>query len=138
MLFVKQGISPLTEHEDVVVPAKIRIHSAVAALAGGSATVSDIGIIAAASNLCTALVHRGKGEDWRPEIRASADAIEAIQLRLARWGKVQALAAEVEAISIMAQVHDLQLDASTVIDAEQASIIAQRGVRVLGQPPANP
>ena len=127
MQFVLQGLSPLASQEDANIVLRMRNTEAHGAILNGTATANDLDVLIAMSNMATALA-RKHGTDWREEIRASTDAIEAIQKRYYRWKKIQATSAELEAITLMARIHEAQLDASTVIDIEKALDIAKRGV----------
>lgn len=131
MGFVKEGVAKLSSKTDIDAIIRIRANDAAAALEAGTATPLHIGILADVSNKATALKRIGKGQDWAEEIRAGTDAIEAIQIRHQRWGKVQSTQAEKEAISLLIRIHEAQLDDSTVIDMEKAISIAKKGVASL-------
>lgn len=128
MSFVKTGLSPVTAHTDADVVVRARNHSAATAVYNGTATTDDLDALINVSNFTMAFKRMGKGQDWAAEIRAGADALEAIQLRWKRWGKVQATAPEKEAISLLVRINDAQLDNSLVVDVEKALAISKRGV----------
>lgn len=131
MQFVLTGMAPITTQTDANIVLRVRNNAALRALTDGTATTDDIDILISISNMGTALKRLGKGEDWAHEIRAGTDALEAVQLRWKRWGKVQVTSTELEAITLMVDIHEAQLDASTVIDLEKALDITKRGVASL-------
>lgn len=126
MTFVTKGISRLVENTEDDLKIRIRSKLGFQKISDGNGTMKDLDSLVAAANMTTAL-SRTHGSDWKVEIRAGVDAIEAIQLRLAKWGKVQATPAELTAIKLLRDIHDAQLDAATVIDLEKALVIAQKG-----------
>jgi hypothetical protein len=131
MQFVLTGMAPITTQTDANIVLRVRNNAALRALTDGSATAADIDVLISVSNMGTALKRLGKGQDWAEELRAGTDALEAVQLRWKRWGKVQATPSELTAITLMVDIHEAQLDASRVIDIEKALDIAQRGVASL-------
>lgn len=131
MGFVKAGLSPVVAHTDADVVVRVHNHAAADAVYNDTATSEDLNALANVSNFSMAFARVGKGVDWASEIRAAADAIEAMQTRRKRWGKVQATAPEKEAISLLVRINDAQLDDSLVVDVEKALVIAKRGVASL-------
>lgn len=125
--WVKSGFKPLVSVGDENVKLRLRNHMAYDAILHGEANTADLNTLIAVSNMATAL-SRKHGADWKEEIRAAADAIEAMQIRYARWRKVQATPAELDAIGLMLRIHDAQLDASRINDIEQAVALAKRKV----------
>lgn len=128
--YVLSGVQMLTDKDEENVMVRLKNLTALDGLARGEATVHDLNILAGASNMAMAL-SRKYGGDWKEELLAAANAIEAIQNRRLKWGKVQATRPEVEAIALLMEIHHQQLDASCVIDIEKAVLVAQRGVAKL-------
>lgn len=125
--WVKSGFKPLVSVADENVKLRLRNRMALDAVMHGEATATDLNTLIAVSNMATAL-SRKHGADWKEEIRAAADAIEAMQVRYAKWQKVQATKAELEVVELMFRIHDAQLDASRINDLEQAIALAKRKV----------
>lgn len=118
--YVMAGIKKIPELGIVGTELKIKNASALKALSEGTASPHDLNIIANMSNMSTALARDGKGIDWRDEIRAAADAIERIQHRSMKWGKIQATPSEVEAILLLRDIHIAQIDDACVVDIEKS------------------
>lgn len=128
MSLVKVNVSKVTSHGDADKIMRGTNRAALDALARGMGEARDIDILIDASNMTTSLKHTAKdmGKDWSAEIRAGTDAIEAIQLRFARWHKVQTTPAEVDAISMMLDIHDAQLDSASMAHMVKAAQITKR------------
>lgn len=131
MAFVKEGLAPVTSHHDANTTLRVRNNSSLRLLTEGKATVNDVDALISVSNTANALKRLGKGKDWTQEILAGTNALEAVQARYYRWHKVQVTQSEIEAITLMVDIHEAQLDASTVIDIEKALAISKRGVAAL-------
>ena len=129
MAWIQSGFQPMVAVGDQNVTLRLRNHIAFNAVLTGTATVADLNILIAVSNMATALA-RKHGVDWREEIRAAADAIEAMQNRYIKWGKVQTTPTEIDAVALLLEIHDAQLDASRVVDLDQALKIARRALAV--------
>lgn len=127
MQWIKQGFAPLTNQVDADRALRLRNHLAFDGILHGDADAQDLDTLIAMSNMATALA-RQHGADWRAEIRAAADAIEAMQIRYTRWHKVQATASELEAVRLLLRIHDAQLDATNVRDLELALERRNKGV----------
>lgn len=129
MAHVKTSLTPVSACSEENVVMRLATHTALESVIRGDATSQDIDKLIACSNMSTALARGGKGLDWRQEIRAGADAIEAIQKRYYRWKKVQATDAELDAIRMLVAIHNAQLDDSLVQDLDRAVIRARNKVK---------
>jgi hypothetical protein len=124
--WVLEGFKPITGYSAINVNTRIHNHEALRSVADGSATPYHLDVLINMSNMAMAL-SRVYGVDWKEELVAGANAIEAVQKRLYKWGKVQATPTELEAITFLTHIHDVQLDASRVKDIEAAHAIAKHG-----------
>ena len=128
MAWLKQGMQKVTALSDADATMRLQYEMSLDAVITNTATTRDLNILVSTANMTTALA-RKHGADWREEIRAGVDAIEAMQHRLSRWKKVQATAPELEAIKLLMRIHNAQLDAARVADIEAALVIAERGAQ---------
>lgn len=126
MSWIKQGHEPLTADTDNHMRIVTRIHGSVVALQGGTADAHDLNALISASNMATGYKNIDLGRDYEQEIRTGAHAVAAVRERLVKWKKVQATATEVKAISLLVQICQAQLEASTRADFEKASAIVAR------------
>lgn len=132
--FVLSGVAPAADLE-ITPTIRVRNNSALASLRDGTATRHDVDALIDCSNMTTALVRVSKGArggDWRAEIRAGTDAIESIRNRAYKWGKVQATPTELAALELLVDIHDAQLDAISVVEAETAVKVAKRMIARAG------
>ena len=114
--FVLQGVSTLTSHDGPNTTLRIRNHSALESVIRGNATGDDVNTLIAAANMATALARLGKGLDWRAEIIAGGDAVAALRDRPRKI----CTGPEIQAIRLLLEIHDAQLDASAIVDVEAA------------------
>lgn len=122
MTWVQAGLKPFT---DIAIGVDIRIknHAAMDALRRGDATKADIDILIGAFNMTEAytIVNPAYGADWADEIRAGQDAL----LEVARRGvknhnRFILKAKELVAMNLVMEIHDAQLDKTTVREMELA------------------
>jgi hypothetical protein len=126
MGWVKQGHEPLTADADNHMRIVTRIHGAVVALQAGTADVHDLNTLINVSNIATGYKNIDLGRDYEQEIRIGAHAVAAVRERLVKWHKVQATPAEREAISLLVDICDAQIDVSTRADFEKARAVVKR------------
>jgi len=126
--YVLESISPVVRNQHEDLKLRLRNHTSLTALEEGAAVFDDLDVLVVMSNMTTALAHR-PGEPCRLDIRAGADAVESVQKRWLKWGKVQATTQELEAIQMMLRIHDAQLESVSVKGLENAiKIVEKQGV----------
>lgn len=116
LAYVLESISPMTSTgmDDVVLRTRSRL--AYVALTKGTATASDMRDLAALSNMAQALKKQGKGTDWADELYEGACAVEAVIKRknAGTSARYVGWAQEYAAIALLMDIHDAQLDSTTV------------------------
>jgi hypothetical protein len=122
MTWVQAGLKPFT---DISYGVNIRIknHDAMDALRRGDATKADIDVLVGAFNMTEAytMVNPEYGADWAEEIRAGQDALVAVARRgLQNHNRFILKAQELVAMNLVMEIHDAQLDKTTVRDMELA------------------
>jgi hypothetical protein len=121
MTWIKEGMKPMTSHNDAVLALRIKNHSALTAVVQGKATRDDLDILIAAVNITEALALRGIGSDWHDEIRAAQDAVLTMTRRgLANGDKFLFTGPEMQAVNLAMEIHDAQIDQASVSDLERA------------------
>jgi hypothetical protein len=129
MTYVAGGFKKLTEvRQDVIL--RTRNYLALSAVESGTGKPSDVNLLVGVSNMATA-ISRQYGQEYRAEIRRGADAVESIRNRAVRWGKVQATPTELEAIKLLFEIHDAQLNEVTIAELHDALKLMGRKVMVL-------
>lgn len=119
--WVLAGLKPFN---DVVVSKNVRIrnHVAMDTLRKGDATRDDIDILIGAFNMTEAYARLRPelGADWQKEIEAGQDALHNVGVRGATSGRFILKAQELVAMNLVMEIHDAQLDQTTVRDMELA------------------
>ena len=118
--YVLEGITPVSQHDSYLVDLKIRNHGAMTALTRGLATRQDIDVLIPAVNIVEALYRMGFGRDYFPEVRAGLDALFEVGVRGAESGRFVLKASEMDALNVVMELHDAQLEVITVKDMDKA------------------
>jgi hypothetical protein len=121
MTWVQAGLKPMTAIS-ATVDIRIKNHAAMDTLRRGVATRDDIDILIGMFNMTEAFTRLRPefGRDWAEEIRAGQDALYAVAQRGAAAGRFVLKGTELQAMNLVMELHDAQLDASTVKETEQA------------------
>lgn len=119
--WVINGFKPVSATGSAVLDLKIKNHSALEALRTGQAKRYDIDSIISALNVSEALSRLGIGEDYAKEIKDSQDALLALSRRgINREDRFVAKASELTAINYGMELHDAQLEITTIAELEKA------------------
>jgi len=128
--WVLAGLKPFTS---VSLSSDLRIknHDAMDTLRRGDATVETIDVLIGAFNMCEAYVmlRPELGQDWRTEIGAGLDALHAVGKRGVESGRFILKADELVAMNLVMEIHDVQLENTTVRDMELAMDIVSAEYR---------
>jgi hypothetical protein len=128
--WVLAGMKPFTS---VALSADLRIknHDAMDLLRRGDATVATIDVLIGAFNMCEAytMLRPELGQDWKEEIKAGLDALHAVGKRGVESGRFILKAEELNAMNLVMEIHDTQLQNTTVRDMEKAMDIVSAEYR---------
>ena len=107
---------------------RIRNHDAMDKLRRGVATKEDIDTLIGAFNMCEGYrrLRDELGADWSEEIRAGQDALLAVARRGLEANHFILKAEELVAMNLVMEIHDAQLDQTTVRDMELAMDIIDK------------
>ena len=122
MTWVQAGLKTFASLP-VGVDIRIKNHAAMDALRRGDATKDDIDILIGAFNMTEAYttINPEYGADWADEIRAGQDALLAVGRRgVKSHNRFILKAQELVAMNLVMEIHDAQLDKTTVRDMELA------------------
>jgi hypothetical protein len=88
-------------------------------------------VLIGAANMCEGYMRLRDefGRDWSAEIRAGQDALLAVARRGLDSNRFVCKAPELVAINLVLEIHDAQLDQSTVQDMEKALEIVEKDQR---------
>jgi hypothetical protein len=127
LAFVLEGVKPL-EH-DRRTTLRIINHAALAALVRGEGSHDDWQQVCSAINMAIAFAEMGLGTDYIPEIRQAMRAHAECGSRLHRHGKFGYSGTELQAVNLVMDVHDAQLEEAAVQQIETAGRIVKESIR---------
>lgn len=127
MTWVMSSIKPFKEIS-AGTDLRIKNHDAMDKLRRGVADKTDMDVLIGAANMCEGYMRLRDefGKDWSTEIRAGQDALLAVARRGLDSNKFICKAPELVAINLILEIHDAQLDQSTVQDMERALEIVEK------------
>jgi hypothetical protein len=125
--WVLAGLKPFNT-VSVGTDLRIKNHAAMDTLRRGDATRHDVDVLIGAFNMCEAytMLRPELGADWQEEIRAGQDALLAVGQRGVASGRFILKAEELKAMNLVMEIHDAQLDQTTVRDLELAMDIIDK------------
>ena len=128
--WVLAGLKPFAS-VDVSTTLRIKNHDAMDILRRGDATKADIDVLIGAFNMAEAYMRLRPelGADWADEIKAGLDALHAVGKRGIQSGRFILKAEELKAMNLVMEIHDAQLDNTTVNDMEKAMEIVTQEYR---------
>ena len=129
--WVINGFRNISETGDAILHLKIKNHESLECLRKGEATRLDIDTIIGAFNIAEALARMKIGDDYAKEIKAGQDALLDVAKRgVDRDDKFVLKAAELTAIMLVAEIHDAQLEITTIGELEQSMKIVEKEIRM--------
>lgn len=129
--WVINGFRNISETGDAVLHLKIKNHESLECLRKGEATRMDIDAIISAFNMAEALARMQIGDDYAAEIKAGQDALLAVAKRgVSRDDRFVLKAEEMQAIMLVAEIHDAQLEITTIGELEKAMDIVAKEIRM--------
>lgn len=128
--WVLEGLKPFSK-VDASTSLRIKNHDAMDTLRRGDATKADIDVLIGAFNMTEAYMRLRPelGADWADEIKAGLDALHAVGKRGIESGRFILKANELVAMNLVMEIHDAQLDNTTVSDMEKAMDIVTQEYR---------
>jgi hypothetical protein len=125
--WVLAGLKPVSSVGDAIVILKAKNHSALTEVVQGRGNRDQIDVLIAALNMCEAYAIHGKGKDWLPEINKAQNALYEMAVRGLENEKFLFRGPEMQAVNLAMDVHDVQLEKSTVKQLEDmANFVAKQ------------
>lgn len=118
--YVMEGMAPVTSYGDYLIDLNIKHHHALAQLTQGAATKPDLDTLISGSNMTEALLQMGIGKGYEGIAKAGQDALFNVASRGAKSGRFVLRGEEMQAINMLFELHEAQLDIATVKDVERA------------------
>lgn len=129
--WVINGFRNISETGDAVLHLKIKNHESLECLRKGEATRLDIDAIISAFNIAEALARMQIGDDYAAEIKAGQDALLAVAKRgVSRDDRFVLKAEELTAINLVLEIHDAQLEITTIGELEKAMDIVMKEIKM--------
>ena len=128
--WVINGFRNISETGDAILHLKIKNHESLECLRKGIAQRIDIDTIIGAFNMAEALARMKIGDDYAKEIKAGQDALLDVAKRgVGRDDRFILKAAEMSAINLTMEIHDAQLDITTIGELEKAMLIVSKEIQ---------
>jgi hypothetical protein len=117
--WVLAGLKPIASAGDAVIVLKAKNHSALTEVVQGRGNRDQIDVLIHALNVCEAFARHGKGKDWLPEITEAQNALYDMAKRGVENERFIFRGPEMQAVNLAMDVHDVQLEQSTVQELEK-------------------
>lgn len=128
--YVLESIKPVSKHDSYLVDLKIKNHGSMTSLTTGAATRDDIEMLVRMVNTAEALYQMGFGRPSGDAVDRALDALEDIAHRGSDTMRFILKAHEMNALNLIMELHDGQLDLITVKHMEQAIELIKENVRL--------
>lgn len=126
--WVINGFKPVSQAG--IVNVQIKNHHAIDALRKGIADREDIDSIIEAFNVAEALQRLGLGDEYTEELREAQDALYAVSRRgIDREYRFVLKAQELVAINLGMEIHDAQIEVTTIQMLEKAMDIVKAEIK---------
>lgn len=117
--WVVSGLKPISSVGDAIIVLKAKNHSALTEVVQGRGNRDQIDVLIAALNMTEAYAIHGKGKDWLPEINEAQNALYEMAKRGVDSDKFIFRGPEMQAVNLAMEIHDAQLEQSTVQEMEK-------------------
>lgn len=127
--YVLEGMTPVAKHDTYLVDLKIKNHLAMSTLTRGAATRDDIDTLIATANITEALYRLGFGREYADVVKDGLDALRAVGKRGVETNKFILKSTEMNALNVMMELHDAQMDLITVKEMDKAIALVKEEFR---------
>ena len=127
--YVLEGMTPVSQHEQYLVELKIKNHLAMATLTKGLATRTDIDTLIATVNIVEALYRLGFGREYADVVKDGLDALRDVGKRGVESGRFILKSSEMNALNLVMELHDAQMDIITIKDMDKAVALVKEEFR---------
>ena len=120
MEFVKQGIVKVADVPVAGIKLRLQSYEAFDTIVSGEPTKDHVDTLISCGNMAETLARFGSGQDWLPEIMQAQKCILEMGRRGLKKGSFRFTGDEMQKIKLLLEIHDAQLEATTVRDMEKA------------------
>lgn len=128
--YVLESLKPVSQHEQYLVELKIKNHLAMSTLTKGLATRGDIDTLIASVNIVEALYRLGFGREYADVVKAGLNALRSVGKRGVESGRFILKADEMNALNLVMELHDAQMDIITIKDMDKAIALVKEEFRL--------
>ena len=128
--YVLEGMTPVSQHDQFLVELKIKNHLAMSTLTKGLATRSDIDTLIATVNIVEALYRLGFGKEYADVVKDGLDALRDVGKRGVESGKFILKSSEMNALNLVMELHDAQMEIITIKDMDKAIALVKEEFRL--------
>lgn len=123
--YAVESVSTVASHKKFLLELKIKNSQAMYALTHGKATKADMDMLIAMSNMTEALHGLGFGEEYKEVCIGGREALISIAYRAKEHGRFTPTGPEIQALQLLMELHDAQMDVITVKDIERAIAVVE-------------
>ena len=123
--YVLEGLEPVRSHTSHATKLKIMNHLALSNLTQGKAVRHDIDVLINMVNIVEALYRLGFGQEYAQEVKDGLDSLHAVAVRGKDSNKFILKAGEMNALNVICELHDAQLEVITVKDLDKAIALVE-------------
>ena len=127
--YVIEGMTPVAKYDTYLVDLKIKNHLAMTTLTKGLATRNDIDTLIATANITEALYRLGFGREYANVVSEGLDALRDVGRRGIETNKFILRSTEMNALNLMMELHDAQMDLITVKEMDKAIALVKEEFR---------
>jgi hypothetical protein len=120
MGYVMESMTPIAAMDKYFIELKIKNHLALNRLTKGEADRTDIDILIASTNVTEALYRLGFGREYGDVVKDGLDALRSVGRRGVETSRFILKSAEMNALNLVMELHDAQLEIITLRDMEKA------------------
>lgn len=125
LAYVLESNTPISKHDSYWLDLRIKNSDAMASLFKGAADRADMDTLIAMHNICEALWQMGKGTEYSDVLIRGKAALLDVAERGAATSRFVLKAPEMQALNDLMELHDAQMEISTVRDLEKALALAR-------------
>jgi hypothetical protein len=120
MGYVMESMTPIAAMDKYFIELKIKNHLALTRLTKGEADRTDIDTLIASTNVTEALYRLGFGREYGDVVKDGLDALRDVGRRGVETGRFILKSVEMNALNLVMELHDAQLEIITLRDMEKA------------------
>jgi len=123
--YVLEGLEPVRSHTSHATKLKIMNHLALSNLTQGKADRHDIDVLINMVNIVEALYRLGFGEEYAQEVQEGLEALHSVAVRGKDNNRFILKAGEMNALNVICELHDAQLEVITIKDLDKAIALVE-------------